>query len=290
VARDRRRDETVSCGPGVDFAIVDPRDRPVRRGRDRCERVDDGTRRRPRAGSEIYADPAACAEPLQTQLPAAHRMVPLEDAVILPSSTPENARTSFDGASCSVELTATGTRSGTSATAEVGGTVFEVAPKRQAGPDVDLQLPKETCPPGGARAAQTNSRGLRVRSRRGKGRWRVIGGYSNGGSYSTDWSTVEECDRTITVVHEGTVDVFDKTRGVTVKVSAGERYEALAPGAQASSARRLAMVVQRARADLPIPPPSSPTATRCQSTAKPASSRSIATVAKRPVSRATRCE
>jgi len=57
----------------------------------------------------------------------------------------------------------------------------------------------------------------------------------NGASYSTDLTTIEECDRTMTIVHEGRVEVFDTTRGVRARVSAGERYEAQTPGAAGAS-------------------------------------------------------
>jgi Ca2+-binding RTX toxin-like protein len=43
VARDRARDGQVSCGPGKDMAIVDRRDRVVRRDTKRCEQVDNGS-------------------------------------------------------------------------------------------------------------------------------------------------------------------------------------------------------------------------------------------------------
>ena len=231
-ASDGTRDRAVSCGPGVDFAIVDRRDRPVERGPDRCERVDDGRRKRPRAGSEVYVDPDACRQPLAAQLPAADRLVPLADSVILPTGSAPAARTELDATTCAVALTAAGTRPGAVATADVSGDRFDVAVARQSVPSVDLSIAPPVCG-AGAPAASAAQRGLRVRRRRGKSRWQVLAGYSNGASYSTDWTTIEECDRTITIVHEGHVDVFDKTRGVTVRLAAGERYEALAPGAAA---------------------------------------------------------
>ena len=87
-ARDGARDEPVSCGPGQDLAIIDRKDRVARRGANRCEQVDDGSRTKPRPGL-VYVRRSRCGvQDVNLGLPAMHRLVPLRYAILLAERLP----------------------------------------------------------------------------------------------------------------------------------------------------------------------------------------------------------
>jgi hypothetical protein len=60
------------------------------------------------------------------------------------------------------------------------------------------------------------------------GKFRTKGRYSAGTVRGTVWDTTEECAGTLTVVHRGTVAVFDSGRRKTITVHAGHSYLARA--------------------------------------------------------------
>jgi RTX calcium-binding nonapeptide repeat (4 copies) len=222
VSRDGTRDQPVSCGPGQDFAIVDRRDRVVRSGPNRCEQVDDGRATKPRPG-RVYVRPAACGAELG--LPAMHRLVPLRYPVLLRTGYRGRPAPWFDASDCRVRLTATPGQ-GRSAYADVSGGAAQL--NQTAGRQVATLLgvvPPECAGAGAARAQQRSSR-LRVKTGRGRGHWRVRGKYSVGASFGTDWTTVEGCSQTTTIVRRGRVRVRDDVRRRTVVVRAGHRYVA----------------------------------------------------------------
>jgi hypothetical protein len=66
---------------------------------------------------------------------------------------------------------------------------------------------------------------------RAHGNFRTVGRYSAGTVRGTEWTTIDRCDGTLTIVYLHTVDVYDFTRHVTVAVHAGHSYLARAPGA-----------------------------------------------------------
>jgi Ca2+-binding RTX toxin-like protein len=223
-ARDGARDEPVSCGPGVDFAIVDRQDRAVRRGRRRCEQVDDGSQREPRPG-RVYVQPQRCAgseDDVELGLPAMHRLVPLLYSVMLPSGYRRRPAPTLDVTGCGVRLTATPGQGRTASAAVSGGavTVDQTTGRRVT---TMLTLKPPSCVAGSRSAgASTHWRRVRVTSRRG--RWRVRGSYSIGASYGTDWTTVERCSSTTTIVRSGRVQVYDRVKRRTVTVRAGHKY------------------------------------------------------------------
>jgi hypothetical protein len=47
---------------------------------------------------------------------------------------------------------------------------------------------------------------------------------SAGTSRGTVWDTIERCDGTLTIVHRGTVQVFDYGKRKTITLHAGQRY------------------------------------------------------------------
>jgi hypothetical protein len=70
-----------------------------------------------------------------------------------------------------------------------------------------------------------------LRARDNGGNFRTRGRYSAATVRGTVWDTTDRCDGTLTVVHRGTVDVYDFVLGKTITVHAGHTYlaKALAP-------------------------------------------------------------
>jgi len=67
-----------------------------------------------------------------------------------------------------------------------------------------------------------------LHARDNHGNFRTKGRYSAGTVRGTIWDTTEECAGTLTVVHRGTVDVYDNGRRKTITVHAGHSYLARA--------------------------------------------------------------
>jgi hypothetical protein len=80
---------------------------------------------------------------------------------------------------------------------------------------------------GRATAGRRTAR-LRVSTGRARGRWRVRGRFSIAASFGTDWTTLEGCSTTTTIVRTGRVRVRDDVKRRTVTVRAGHRYVARA--------------------------------------------------------------
>jgi Ca2+-binding RTX toxin-like protein len=225
-ARDGSRDRTVSCGPGEDLAIVDRLDRPAERGANRCEQVDDGSQTKPKPG-RVYVQPRRCggADDVGLGLPAMHRLVPLRYHIMLRSGYKRRPAPTLDASECTVSLkAATGPRR--NASADISGDAVEVDQSGRRRVTTDLTtVDRPGC---GAAArdagAARRRRGLRVNTRRGRSHVRVRGKYSIGASFGTDWTTIERCDSTTTIVRRGRVRILDRTKGRTVTVRAGERY------------------------------------------------------------------
>jgi Ca2+-binding RTX toxin-like protein len=234
-SRDGTRDQPVSCGPGQDLAIVDRKDRVVRRGANRCEQVDDGSRTKPTPG-RVYVQPQRCAGELG--LPAMHRLVPLRYSLLLASGYRRRSAPTLDTSDCTVRMTATPGQ-GASASADVSGgavTVDQSSGRRVA---TTLTVKRPACGGGGRSvAARARESRARVNTRRRRGRWRVRGRFSIGASFGTDWTTIEGCTRTTTVVRRGRVRVYDRVKRRTITVRAGHRYVARAGRARSGSAFR----------------------------------------------------
>jgi hypothetical protein len=142
-----------------------------------------------------------------------------------------------------VRLTSARNASGATRSAEFSLGVFKVLQSRGGQPPTDavIQPPKCARPSaaparnrlrmktlGAAAAAARVLRDRPSAARRRKARWRVKGRYSIAASRATDWTTIERCARTTTVVHEGRVSVIDRVRRRTVSLGPGERYTARA--------------------------------------------------------------
>jgi hypothetical protein len=225
VARDGARDEPVSCGPGEDLAIVDPSDRVARRGRDRCERVDDGRDTTPRPGW-VYVHPQRCATSAELGLPAMHRRVPLRYSILLASGYRRRAAPTLDTTDCPVRVRATPGRRAT-ASADVSGAAVTVGQSsgRRVATTLTVRRPRCAARRRSPSALPPEAR-LRVATDRRRGRWRVKGKHSIAAAFGTDWTTLEGCSRTVTVVRRGRVQVFDRVKRRTVTVRAGQRYVA----------------------------------------------------------------
>ena len=232
-ARDGARDAPVACGAGKDLAIVDTRDRVVRRGASRCEQVDRPNRNDPRPGW-VYVQPDRCpasAEGVGLALPAMHREVPLHYSILLASGFRGRRAPMVDVADCPVRVTAS-RGGGPDTSAELSGaaaTIRQTSGRRR----VTTMLTVERPPCAGSarsagKAADTARapRRFRARTHRRPGRWKVRGRYSIGASFGTTWTTVEDCSRTTTIVHQGRVRVYDRVKRRSVTVSAGHRYVA----------------------------------------------------------------
>jgi Ca2+-binding RTX toxin-like protein len=225
VARDGARNEPVSCGPGRDFAVIDPGDRVVKRGRNRCERVDDGSATRPSRGW-VYIHPRRhCAGDARLRLPAQHRLVPLRYSILLRSGLRGRPSPSVDAAACTVRLRAPLGR-GAIASADVSGGAATVdqLPGRMV--TTQLTVKRPACGRASLSAAPIREPRVRVSTRRPHGRFRVRGSFSLGASFGTDWTTIDACGETTTIVRRGRVKVFDRVKRRTVMVGAGHRYVA----------------------------------------------------------------
>jgi hypothetical protein len=253
----------VACGSGPDFAIVDRRDDVARHGKNRCEQIDDGSQKKPRPG-QIHVEPQPCEEPGQSPgglrgpkryvalgLPTRERPVPLRDSIMLASGYQRRPAPTLDVARCSVHLTApSGQRR--SASAVISGAAVEVGQTAGRSVTTKLTVKAPRCAAGAERVGAAAPR-LRVHTAKRpgrRGRWRVRGNYSIGGSVGTDWTTIEACSSTTTVVHQGRVRVFDRIKGSTEIVRAGEKYVA----GPASSALRSARPQRRVESHLGIRP------------------------------------
>jgi Ca2+-binding RTX toxin-like protein len=227
VARDGVRDQAVSCGAGRDLAIVDGRDGVVQRGSQRCELVDDGSRTRPRPGW-VYVHPQRCgaSQSVELALPVMHRQVPLRYSILLPSGYRGRSAPTLDASDCPVRVTATPGR-GQRASADVSGGAAWVRQSSGRRVATTLGVRAPACAAGArTMAAAARQPGLRVRTRRRPGRWQVKGRFSIAASVATDWTTIEDCSSTTTIVRRGRVRVFDQVTDRTVIVRAGDQYVA----------------------------------------------------------------
>jgi Ca2+-binding RTX toxin-like protein len=224
-ARDGVRD-VVSCGPGLDLAIVDRYDEV----RPDCDNVDRGRRRPPPFRRSAWA--RSMRGMLMLRLPNASRFVALPGSVEFPLGSTVSARAS------AVRVGTTQTRRGTVQQGSFRGGPFVVLQGRGARPVTQVRLiggDVTVCRASGRDRKKVRAR-LRAhveKKRRGKKnppvKLKVVGDYSDGAAEGTTWVTEDRCDGTLTRVMEGAVRVRDRTRHRTVVVRAGDTYLAPAP-------------------------------------------------------------
>jgi hypothetical protein len=228
-ARDAVVDAAVTCGPGVDLAIVDPGDPVVTSGPDRCEQVDDG-RLAPRRG-RVSVRPMRCSAGdggAQLTLPAMSRPVPLRYVLGLTTGTGGRPAPTLAPASCAVQVDAVPAGGAKAVSAELTGDAVTVRQTSTRQITTALTVRRPACAEGAAAsAAGSKARRVRLRSKRGRGHWQVRGRFSTGAAEGTEWTTVESCTRTTTIVRSGRVRVFDRARHRSVLVRGGGSYTAM---------------------------------------------------------------
>jgi hypothetical protein len=228
-ARDSMADAPVSCGPGVDLAIVDPTDPVVTSGPDSCEQIDDGRQapRRGRVSVRPRGCPAAGGGEAQLTLPAMTRAVPLRYVLGLPTGLGGRPAPSLEPLACGVQVDAVPASGARAASADLTGDAVTVRQTSGRRITTALTVRRPVCATGAtAMAAGSRARRVRLRSKRGRGRWEVRGRFSTGAAEGTDWTTVESCSRTTTIVRSGRVRVYDRTRRRSVVVRGGHTYVA----------------------------------------------------------------
>ncbi len=226
-ARDGVVDAAVSCGPGVDLAIVDPGDPVVRSGPDGCEGIDDG-RLAPRRG-RVSVQPRRCSAggDAQLTLPAMTRSVPLRYVLGLTTGSGSRPAPSLAPDACALQVDAVPASGARAVSAELTGDAVTVRQTSGRAITTALTVRRPACAAGlAASAAGSKARRVRLRSKRGRGNWQVRGKFSTGAAEGTDWTTVESCSRTTTIVRSGRVRVFDRARRRSIVVRAGGSYVA----------------------------------------------------------------
>jgi hypothetical protein len=166
------------------------------------------------------------------------RFVPLREARQIPVGSLLDTRRG------TVRLASARNSSGGTQSGDFSGGVFQVVQARRRNPRglTELRLRSgsfRNCTARGSAAtvgealAQTARRTRRrVRRLRGnaRGRFRTRGRYSAATVRGTVWTVDDRCDGTLTSVRRGRVDVRDFKRRRTIRLRAGRRYLARAPG------------------------------------------------------------
>ena len=234
MARDGLRDE-VACGDGGDLVIADDGDKVID-----CETVD-----RPRSRDAVLGG-YALLSPLRPRRKGA-RVAQQQEAAVglrLPqeaASTRWNSSSSWYGPSrfrsarrsrrktekCSSPPRVIAVEGGS--TCRRRSAASRSTNEAADGPSRGYRLREssQTADEGRLNGEQQRSRRARARKLRtrekGKGRVEVVGKYSTGASYGTDWLTEDRCDGTL-AVFRGTVLVQDFGQKKKVVVRAGDSH------------------------------------------------------------------
>jgi hypothetical protein len=233
--RDGSKD-TVSCGDGMDLAIIDRRDST----RD-CEWEDRPGERRVTYAKKALVRPA---KTFGLRLPSAFRNVPLTDDV----SVPLGSR--IDPQEGGVRLLVATEDDAARQRISVRGTPFTLRQQGRRRPSTVLRLaggdPDACEGPADPGAAPRTKRMLRIRvadtpegeagtnsgravaAKRKRTKIKARGDYATAAAAGTVWEISDRCDGTLTRVVSGTVSVTDRVLDKTVKVEAGDTYLACA--------------------------------------------------------------
>jgi hypothetical protein len=139
-----------------------------------------------------------------------------------------------------VRLTSATTRAGRTQTSDFSAGIFSVVQsrRRSARGLTELRLSggnfRRSCRARSSALAQTSAtsrRRVRRLRARGRGRFRTRGRHASATVRGTTWATEDRCDGTLVSVSRGRVDVRDFRRRRTIRLRAGRRYLARAPGA-----------------------------------------------------------
>jgi hypothetical protein len=168
--------------------------------------------------------------------PGSSAFVPVTAATQIPVGSQLDTRVG------TIQMTAASTSQNSTYTGRFGGAVFSVGQsKRRSAHGLTTLKLLEGAVNGGpsfARCTAPKRKGAHVAALSGRvvqllhasahGKFRTQGRYSAATVRGTKWDTVDRCDGTLTVVHQGTVAVTDFRRHKTVIVHAGRRYLARA--------------------------------------------------------------
>jgi Ca2+-binding RTX toxin-like protein len=247
MARDGVRD-VADCAGGQDLVIADRHDRVID-----CDTRSGPGHERPIVGRSALVRPQ---NQFGLRLPRGPRFFPLAEKVKVPIGSTIDPRTGV------MQLTTARNRAGAREVASISAGRFTLRQGKGARAVTTLRLAgklpdcrgsstrredaRQPARPSTRRlrvnvrnnassANRSKSRTSKARSRRKRGKWKVRGRYSVGGSYGTEWITEDSCEGTRTTVISGTVRVRDLVRRKTVTVGAGHTYLA-APGQQDGAA------------------------------------------------------
>jgi Ca2+-binding RTX toxin-like protein len=203
-ARDGAEDQ-VACGPGSDFAVIDPDDR-LAKGRERCERADAGER--PPRG-EAALSSARCQ--LDVRLPRMRRSVPIAERIAIPR------RTRVDARRCAANLVpATG-----KGRIQASAGEFTVRRTGVRGAPLELLLA------GGSFAGcreHPPSKAIHRLGIQARGAVRAVGRFGSASARRAVWTMQDRCSATHTRVRRGSVRVRDLRARRTVLLKAGRSH------------------------------------------------------------------
>jgi Ca2+-binding RTX toxin-like protein len=215
-SRDDARDR-VACGPGSDFAAAEALDTVARAGSERCERVDDGETRRPKARRYAVLRPGACE--VSVSFPRTDWFVQVQDRIRLPLGS--RVRTG----GCATGIVAAGAgRRVASATLSTGAVVIRQPRARRLMTEMRLFGGDFRRCGSAARGSHLSIRQARVRLR---GPFRIRGRDSEATTAGATLIVEDRCDGTLTRVLSGAARVRDFGDGRQVAVRRGGRH--LAP-------------------------------------------------------------
>jgi Ca2+-binding RTX toxin-like protein len=207
--------DTIDCGPGGNFAILDKNDRATN-----CARVDRGTITRPRLGSLVIVQPLKKTGAFR--LSGMHRFVPMQDRLALPFGS------RFDSSNAQMRVTSASATRGRSQSGTFSGGAFLIKQSRSRGGLTQLSLSGGSfavcVPTVRGRASASATRTVRRLRGRGRGRFSTRGRYSTATVRGTDWTVTDRCDGTLTTVRSGVVTVFDRAKKRTITLNKGQRY------------------------------------------------------------------
>ncbi|HEY6891458.1 MAG TPA: hypothetical protein VI300_26870, partial [Solirubrobacter sp.] len=166
----------------------------------------------PQAGESVKAAPTG---DIKVKVPGSEELVPLDRKAQLPVDT------RIETGDAAVDLVAAAPTGPNTSARIKGRFTYTQNPDDLTN---DVQLRATDCPAKGQASASRVAYDSAYVATKAAGRWRQSGQHSNGTSRRTEWYMKVTCDREITVVVEGDVDVRDDDFPFTILVSAGQCY------------------------------------------------------------------
>jgi dipeptidyl aminopeptidase/acylaminoacyl peptidase len=166
----------------------------------------------PLAGDSVTAAPT---DDIEVQVPGSEELVPLDRNAQLPVDT------RIETGDAAVDLVAAGPAGSNTSARLKGRFTYTQDPNTLTN---ELKLSASGCTTGDRAAASKAIYDNGYVSTKAKGPWKQSGPHSNGSSRRTAWYMKVTCDKEITVVVEGDVDVRDDDFAFPILVSAGQCY------------------------------------------------------------------